>query len=786
MLHEILLSLSGQPSPLFNSAKATGEETFTQDDIPLLSPPEKALLGSIAHLSHLHAQIRAHISRISSGHRSVICRSVSTAVATIHLGRFTKKILEVEKAILAEDSGYVGGYGIVPLSTMVGEFAPWTRRMEWLWEIVRFIQPEEEATARFTESTGAGLIDHLRAESQTGYLDVKEMAVELTTAAETAWMKQLSMWMLYGKLPMYGKDDFFIQEDHEREDDVAQFDMHMDLLPKFVSAQTASSILFVGKSLNHIRAKKLEPGGVPNAPATLYREHIEQLAGLEIPISPSKLSSTVDWIRLSLSQSTLSKLLPLPKILEMLELLHNFLLLGRGEFAVALVSHADSRLEASRRRGPATRNQVSENLERFLIKEGDVTTALAQAWTELFSLQKEEDPADEELELARELLRLSISDRKNSRAMTPSQGAGLVSEISQVSFDDLLFPAPAVLTAQVRAPLDLFLSSSDIAIYSKLHSYLLGIRRAQIRLGDLWKRTTLRRNHPSPWGPPRSNSAFGQKKLKASRERYNIRIRQMRPIWATSSACLFILSEIGSFFQGEVVHESWQHLRDWIQGNHLLTAHVTGSRPGTASSFKTKQDLQTNNPEQESRPPSAQSGPPTIVRHDPEALTAAHRRHLALLVHSLFLTNGPFTSALRALLTSVDRFVALAIRLEIVQQNMDLETDEGVVDALVDYAQEEREVWEELRATSEAVKTGMNNLVASLRDIDDSRTGDEAGLTSIHRDQAWNGTRQDTSTGSGFSHYKPRQPAGVDRLLMKLDFGSLRGSSTTPGLPNLD
>lgn len=780
MLHEILLSLSGQPSPLFGTSK--GKDTVTQDDLPLLSPPEKALLGSVAHLSQLHAQLRTHTSQISSAHRSVICRSVSTAIATTHLGEFQKKILEVEKAILAEDSGFVGGYGIVPLSTIVGEFAPWTRRMEWLWEIVSFIQPDKKATEHPDGCTGAGLIDHLRAESQTGYLDIKEMTVQLVTVAEMAWMKQLSMWLLYGNLPIYGKDDFFIQEDHESDEDGAQFTMHMDLLPTFVSAQTAGSILFIGKSLNHIRAKRKTSAGTSTAPVTLYQEHIEQLAGLESPISSSKLTTAVDWIRLSLSQSTLSKLLPLPRILEMLELLHNFLLLGRGEFAVALVSHADSRIEESRRRGPLARSAA---LESFLIKEGDVMTALAQAWAELFSLQNEEDPADEELELARELLRLSVSDRKINRAVTPSQASGAVPEISRVSFEDLLFPTPTTLTVQVRAPLDLFLSSSDIAIYSKIHSYLLGIRRAQIRLGDLWKRTSLRRNHPSPWGPPRSNKSFGQNKLKASRERDNARIRQMRPIWATASACLFVLSEIGSFFQGEVVHESWQHLRTWIQGTDSSTPSVAGSRPGTASS-KPVQVSGAETPDRGSSRPSSQSGLPTMVRHDPEALTVAHRRHLATLVQSLFLTDAPFTSALRSLLTNVDRFVALAIRLETTQRNIDLETDEGVVDALVDYAQEEREVWQELRATSNAVKTGLKDLVASLRDIDDSRTGDGVGLATSPRGQTWTGTGREVGAGPGFSHYEPRQPAGVDRLLMKLDFGSLRGSMMAPGLAGLD
>ncbi|KAJ5279170.1 Spc97/Spc98 [Penicillium angulare] len=774
MLHEILLSLSGQPSPLFASFE---KESSSQNDFPLLSPPEKALLGSVGHLSQLHAQLRERTSRISSSHASIICRSVSTTIVTVHLGEFQKKILEVERAILSEDSLYVGGYGIVPLSTIVGEFAPWTRRMEWLWEVVQFIDPETKDTGRSRACTGAALINYLRSELQIGYADIKKMGVQLVTAAETAWMKQLSMWLLYGNLPMYGKSDFFIQEDFDSEEDDTQFRMHMDLLPKFVAEQTAGSILFIGKSLNHIRSKRKTSAGISTAPVTLYQEHIEQLAGLKSPMSSSKLTTAVDWIRLSLSQSTLSTLLPVPKILEMLTLLHDFMLLGRGEFAVALVAHADKRIDDSRRRAAAARGMAFDG---FLIKEGDVMTSLAHAWAELFSLQNEEDPADEELELARELLRLSISDRKNNRAMTPSHGSSAVAQISRVSFEDLLFPTPTYLTAQVRAPLDLFLSSSDISTYSKIHSYLLGIRRAQMRLGDLWKRTSLRRNHPTPWGPPRSNKPFGQSRLKASRERDNERTRQMRPIWATASACLFVLSEVGGFFQGEVVHESWQHLREWIQGSpSSRTTPFSSSRPGTATSAKSQRQSRIPSPDRMSSRPTSQAGP-TIGRNDPEALTTAHRRHLSVLVQSLFLTDVPFTSALRALLTSVDRFVALVIRLETIQRNMDLETDEGVVDALVDYAHEEREIWHQLRDTHDDVKSGMHDLVASLRDIDDHRSGEGLGLTTKPVYGLGGRANQPHSgTGPG-GHYVPRQPAGVDRLLMKLDFGSLRSVGGVP------
>ncbi|KAE8150588.1 gamma-tubulin complex component protein [Aspergillus avenaceus] len=776
MLHEILLSLSGQPSPLFD----VQSDAVSEDAFPLLSPPEKALLSSLARLSRLHAKLRAYTSLISSSHHSVICRAVSTAISTRHLAGFQKKILEVEKSILVEDSGYVGGYGIVPLSTIVGEFSPWTRRLEWLWEIARFILSDQK-DIRHSNCTGAALIDHLRAESQTGYADLGEIALNLISAAETAWMRQLSTWLLYGNLPVLGKNDFFIQEVDTAEGDrslgVAHFALRTDLQPKFVSPDTASSILFVGKTLNLIKAKRSAstsgpPTGLSTSPVTLHGEHIEHFAKMKSPISTSRLSNAVDSIRLSLSQSTLSKLLPLPKILEVLAVLHDFLLLRRGEFASALVTHADARLLERHRRPdlPGSKGRSIEGLQILSIKDGDVATALSQALAELYSLQNEEDPVDDELDLARDLLRLAINDKRNGRSgvLTSAAEHERVADISDISFDDLLFPTPTFLSIQVLPPLDLFLSPSDIFIYSKIHSYVLGIRRAQLHLGDLWKHTSLRKSHPSPLGPPRSNTPFGQNKLKMGRQRDNIRIREMRPVWATCSASLFVLSEVGSFFQGEVINGSWQHFREWIGGGCQPSS--SNSRPGTSSSSKSK-------PSSNSLLTEEAMDSASWRQHDPETLTVAHRRYLHTMVQSLFLTDVSFTKSLRVLLASVDHFIALVVRLESIQRNMDLETDEGVVDSLVDYAGEEREVWQALRVARGRVDTGIKDLVARLRDIDDSRSGEGRTMFDIsnkpgeHR-SVQNGTGAEPTMG----HYEPRKAAGVDRLLMKLDFGNANGS----------
>jgi hypothetical protein len=56
------------------------------------------------------------------------------------------------------------------------------------------------------------VIDRLRSELQTGYQDVEEAARSLVAVAEVAWLKQVSAWILYGKLPSFGADDFFVQQ----------------------------------------------------------------------------------------------------------------------------------------------------------------------------------------------------------------------------------------------------------------------------------------------------------------------------------------------------------------------------------------------------------------------------------------------------------------------------------------------------------------------------------------------------------------------------------------------
>ena len=200
MLHEILLCLSGHPSPLL----AADHSSPTS----VLSPPEKALLSSVAHLSDLHSRLLAHTATLAATHPSSICQAVATAIRTTHLARFQQKVLEVEESILKKDAGVVGAYNIVPLTAVVGRFSEWTPRMEWFLEIIEFMM---RSGGGGVGCTGAMVIDRLCGAMQTGYVDIEEAALSLVKVAEMAWLKQVSAWILYGRLPSFGREDFFVQ-----------------------------------------------------------------------------------------------------------------------------------------------------------------------------------------------------------------------------------------------------------------------------------------------------------------------------------------------------------------------------------------------------------------------------------------------------------------------------------------------------------------------------------------------------------------------------------------------
>lgn len=766
MLHELLLALSGHPSSLLYPSADSSEDRNLQD---LLSPAETTLLQNLARdLGEKHKSIRERASSIASTHSSIICRAVSTAIISTHLAKFQQKILEVERDILEENPSLVGAYNAVPLSGLVGAFDGWDRKLQWLWRLVDFIKPDstnvkEEGEVSQQTCTADSILGRLRESTQTGYPDIELIALHLTKIAEGAWLKQVSAWVLYGRLPLVGTDFFIVEEEKKTgKGDVNATDLYSvkaSLVPAFVTRSTANSILFIGRSINHIREKRSMVADGFSASISpeleLLPAHLAHLASLGSPINSSSLSAAISAIRLSLSKNALQKLLPQSRVLGLLRILKDFFLLERGEFAVALISAADERLASRQHR--SLDKPLLEGLGNVIIKEGEVSAILARTWTTLSSLQgTDDDEGGESLDLARELLRLTIKN-KNTAANSEGQAA---SANPEPSFDSFLLPTPTSLSLHIPSPLHLVLSASNVEAYSRIHAYLLAVRRGHLRLSQLFLLSVLRREHPSPITPIHLPHHERMEILAHMRQRATSRSKNMRPIWAAIASATFLLAELSEYLQGQVIRSSWQKFHFWL--------NPPSSRPPTSSSTSSTTTFTSSTAQSSSSTPT----------HDPETLSLAHSAYLSALTRHLLLPHTGFTSALSLLLKSTEHTCGLMTAISTVQRGLDLETDHGVQSAFTNYAVEEDKLLLELLAAARDLRGRVSGVVAVLKDVDRAgRTGGGlvhgvlAGVKKQVEEEGEERKEEEDDEGEDEEgRFVPWKGWGVERLLLKLDW----------------
>ena len=732
MLHEILLALSGHPSPLLSTSIGDTNNAFLST---LLSPAEVVLLRSLAEdLGNKHKYTRETAEKISNGHPSVVCRAVSTAIISVHLAAFQRKILKVESDILERNSEIVGTSNIVPLSGLVAAFDGWKRKLQWLWRLVQFIQPSslpirsQQSKVSQEPCTARLLLDYLREATHTGYPDVEQVSLHLVEIAETAWLKSISAWILYGRFPTLGAVDIFItkEEGNDVKGETAKaYGINADLLPQFVTENSANSILFIGKALNHIREKSTagvdEFRGQNSPELELLSSHLACLSSLTFPISTSRFSVAIDFIRLSLSRNALQKLLPLSKVLEVIRVFKDFFLLERGEFAIALISAADQRLESRQTRPTGGFKKPGSELPgSLIIKDREVSAILAKTWTTLSCLYGlDDEDIDGDLDLARELLLLSVSSGDSELPGANGPHSDRISfKLSPTKFNDFLLPTPTSLRLRVLSPLDLFLSPSTIEAYSRIHAYLLAIRRGHLHLSQLFLLSNLRRDHPSPRARFQTNKSQVPGLM---RERASRRCKAMRSIWASIGSATFLLTEIGEYFQGHVIKSSWREFHAWL-GTSTPIEPISYLRKASHSA-----ELG------EGRWSASENIP---APHDPESLSRAHHQFLSSLAQSLFLHHTSFTHSLRVLLLAISHVAALVQRLSTVQEMLDLDIETTPVNSRATFRFEEDDLMNHLRDGRAGLDSGAEALVEVLRDIDREQMGN-----AVWTDQSRTGMR---------------------------------------------
>ncbi|KAI4205453.1 MAG: hypothetical protein LQ350_000496 [Teloschistes chrysophthalmus] len=769
MLQELLLALSGHPSPLLSNGNDNVLKPGTDE---FLSPAETTLLTSLSNdLGQKHSSIRAKAYNVVTQHASAVCRAVCVAILSNHLPQFQQKILEVERSILNQDPSIVGAYNIVPLSAIVAAFDGWDRKLEWLWRLVSSIQTEGSRDGRDGESTGikgylctaSAVIEYLRDATHTGNPDIEQLSLDLVKIAETAWLKQLALWLLYGKLPSIGAADFFIVKS-TKDSEHGIFILRPDLIPPFVDPATASSILFVGKSLSLIKARGVSDGDESqtideSAASKLRASHLQELQSLKLPVNATRFTGAIRCIRLSLSKNILRHLLPLPNVIEVLRILKEYFLLGNGDFALALISAADERLVDKQSNSTNRhRHKGSESLSHLIVKEAEVGSVLARAWTTLASVQGfDNEDDDDDIELARQLIELSLESKV--RQQKDAIGEQAPSTLPD-SFQDLLLPTSTLLTLRIQSPLDLFLTPADVATYSRIHAYLLALRRSHLHLSKLFTLSALRRDTKS------RRVGKHSEQNQTLRRRAAERGRRTRSVWATVRSAAFLLATISAYFQAEVIQSSWEEFHGWLDPSIKRT-----SRPPSRQEqhFMSRLDNsmapKQHNAEGEALGFEKRNGTDGGLR-DPERLMLAHKNFLDSLCHSLLLRDSRFTSRLRTFMTEMDHFCALMDRLEKVQQNVDVEICATARTAPGHSEAEEEHLFDQLDTARRKLDAGLAALVKLLQEMDIASTS---------------GTIHNSMTGpTDEDEFLPTRNHGLDRLLLQLDFTSSHERALLP------
>ncbi|PUU79340.1 gamma-tubulin complex component protein [Tuber borchii] len=728
MLHELFLLLSGHPSPILTPSGLL-------PSFPLVSPSERALLSSLSSLGHLHISLRNACSTITTTHPSTIARAVASGISTSHLHAFRARILLVEQQVLSRSAGMVGGYDIVSLAKIMSGFEGWERILSYLHSLA----------SAMGEMSGGELINRLRTDIHTGFPTLEAVSLHLLKIAETAWLREVSTWVLYGRLP--SSEDFFITESESvvlnpvNEDETGvlkEYTIAKSRLPSFVTLDTASSILFIGRALSIIRlrggANTETMSDTISPEMTLLPVHLSYLQSLQSPLSPQKLHTAISEIRLSLSKHTLQTLLPASKIIDVVHVLREFFLLGRGEFAGAIVEQASEQVRNRWRRpgagGGMGASGVKSSSSSAIVKEGEVSSILTRTWGVLSSLQGEET-TDERLDTARDLLYLSLvkPPPATSAASTPVHPKARLGE----SFKDLLVGVPITLNFHLSWPLELFLQPVDLETYDAIFAYLVSVRRTLIRLQTLWRG---RRYPPSPLAFSKSeNRAVAKARREVIKKREGIE----RVVWATAGLNVFFLEALVGYWQGEVVEGAFRALMD-VLGEGLEET------PEEQQQWREDEDGDVWMAEGESEDVKSVEEK-TKEQQDPESLMREHHLYLSRLKRGLFLADHQFAPLLKKFLIASE---ALASHVERMGRRNHL-TDLNITP---DSSTNEREV-AECMASCRLVRNLLGMLVERLQRMDEER-----------------------DIGGGELLFSERKGGGgvgkIDRLLMRLDLANLR------------
>lgn len=224
-------------------------------------------------------------------------------------------------------------------------------------------------------------------------------------------------------------------------------------------------------------------------------------------------------------------------------------------------------------------------------------------------------------------------------------------------FSPALLGTPISLSAEVKWPLDLFMTPPAVQAYGDMHAYLYAIRDAHMRVLECWSALS---------GAQRRRRQYtGIDEGGAGAER-DERVRLARQAWGTVRAMLFFLDQLLGHFMTDIVGVQHKRLLEQIRPHVPAPAPVHARARGLSNvRASTPTPGTPRNPRP--RPSTPGLGTPGLAPDAPAyldflTLRQMHARHLAFLREGLFIAERDSAQLIRDILDTCKRFAGLVER----------------------------------------------------------------------------------------------------------------------------
>lgn len=486
--------------------------------------------------------------------------------------------------------------------------------------------------------TGGLLIDLLTLKASTGVERVASHMARLRNAVEDSWMQHLAAWVCRGEIhrpggiadPHASKRNLISRDQIVHWIDATDADAHNDhldagaavngdglagwaassgntwafrpdALPASISESTADSILYVGRALYTIRyastasslqatpTRHARPSGPPD---TVIQLHEAELARPEIrPSRPSDLDRAIQSLRNDISEWIFRNILTTSVVHSSLQCLGDYFLHRNGPYMLSLLTEVETMRKNKLYRARSAAASV--------IRSSDLELSLRRATIGTWA---EDDPSLQRLRfvLPKGGYRPSLAGARAAKVRGPAAAvanadtttAGATS-LQTTRFDDYLIGVPAQLHYTAVFPLDLFLSASDLAAYSRIFSYLIAIKKVHARVLDCW--IAISKNQRGR----RKFTGTGEGGVDAQEEKQ--RARLLRCSCALVRSMKWFLDTLLGHFQTDIIDAQYSSLTEKLGASAVGVEPARSGAGGAGLRSRKDSELQQHHHHQQHR-----------------------------------------------------------------------------------------------------------------------------------------------------------------------------------------